>query len=106
MPAGNTATAETYSAFGKAMEARTATEAFNQKLLEDTSTIGIPIVFVEGETDTPYLRRAAEVLGRNELLARCEIQWIGAKDDTGQGFHTGKAALDHTLAVLRANPKL
>src|SRR5690606_11029886 len=43
---------------------------------------------------------------RNELLARCEIQWIGAKDDTGQAFHTGKAALDHTLAVLRANPKL
>jgi Predicted ATP-binding protein involved in virulence len=106
MPAGNIVTAETYSEFGKAMEALTATEAFNQKLLEDTSTIGIPIVFVEGETDTPYLRRAAEVLGRNELLARCEIQWIGAKDDTGQGFHTGKAALDHTLAVLRANPKL
>jgi hypothetical protein len=39
-------------------------------------------------------------------LSRCDVQWIGAKDDTGQGFHTGKAALDHTLAVLRANPKL
>jgi hypothetical protein len=106
MPAGNVVTAETYSEFGEALEALTATEAFNQKLLEDTSTVGVPLVFVEGETDTPYLRRAAEVLGRTKLLARCDIQWIGAKDDTGQGFHTGKPALDHTLAVLRANPKL
>lgn len=106
MPAGNVVTAETYSEFGKAMEALTATEAFNEKLLSEASQTGVPVVFVEGETDTPYLRRAAEVLQRADLLERCELQWIGAKDETGQGFHTGKAALDHTLSVLRANPKL
>jgi len=106
MPGGNIVTAETYSEFGRAMEALTATETFNKRLLSETSSAGVPIVFVEGETDTPYLRRAAELLGCSELLARCEIQWIGAKDEGGQGFHTGKAALDHTLSVLRANPKL
>lgn len=106
MPDGKIVTSETYSEFGKAMEALTATEAFNAKLLSETSQSGIPIVFVEGETDAPYLCRAAEVLGRGTLLQRCEIQWIGAKDEGGQGFHTGKAALDHTLAVIRANPKL
>jgi hypothetical protein len=63
-------------------------------------------VFVEGETDAPYIRRAAEVLQRDDVLARCDVQWIGAKDEKGQGFHTGKDALDHTLAVFRANPRL
>lgn len=61
---------------------------------------------MEGETDPPYLCRAAELLGRGELLAQCEIQWIGAKNTGGQGFNTGKGALDHTLSFLRANPKL
>jgi hypothetical protein len=106
MPGGHIVTAETYSEFGKAMQALTATEAFNEKLLSETAQAGLPIVFVEGETDTPYIRRAAQLLDRHELLQRCDIQWIGAKDANGQGFHTGKAALDHTLAVLRANPKL
>lgn len=106
MPGGHSVTAENYSEFGKAMEALSATEAFNEKLLSETAQTGLPIVFVEGETDTPYIRRAAQLLGRNGLLERCDVQWIGAKDEKGQGFHTGKAALDHTLAVLRANPKL
>lgn len=106
MPGGHSVTAETYSEFGKAMQALIATEAFNQKLLSETTQTGLPIVFVEGETDSPYIRRAAQLLSRNGLFERCDVQWIGAKDDGGQGFHTGKAALDHTLAVLRANPKL
>lgn len=106
MPSGKIVTAETYSEFGKAMDALTATTAFNERLLSETSKSDIPIIFVEGETDTPYLRRAAEVLGRDDLLTKCDIQWIGAKDGNGQGFHTGNGALDHTLAVLRANPKL
>jgi hypothetical protein len=106
MPGGNVVTSETYAEFGKAMEVLAATEAFNKELLSQTSKVGLPIVFVEGETDAPYLSRAAEVLGKSQLLQRCEIQWIGAKDERGQGFNTGKSALDHTLSVLRANPKL
>jgi hypothetical protein len=106
MPSGLSVTAETYSEFGKAMQALSATEAFNERLLSETGKAGLPVVFVEGETDSPYIRRAAELLGLDELLERCDIQWIGAKDENGQGFHTGNGALDHTLAVLRANPKL
>jgi len=106
MPNGNMVTSETYAEFDKAMDALTATEAFNKTLLSATSKAGAPIVFVEGETDAPYLSRAAEILGQSHLLQRCEIEWIGAKDKSGQGFHTGKTALDHTLSVLRANPKL
>jgi len=106
MPGGHAVTAESYSEFGKAMQALIATEAFNSRLLAETAQTGRPIVFVEGETDAPYIRRAAQVLGRAEILERCDLQWIGAKDDSGQAFHTGKPALDHTLAVLRANPRL
>lgn len=106
MPMGNIVTAEGYSEFEKAMGALVATEAFNEKLLSESSKSAKPLIFTEGETDAPYLRRAAELLGRGDILDRCEIQWVGAKDESGQGFHTGKGALDHTLAVLRANPKL
>jgi len=106
MPTGRIVTAETYSEFGKAMEALSATKAFNQRLLSETSKQDVPIIFVEGETDTPYLCRAAELLGRDAILKQCDIQWIGAKDENGQGFHAGKEALDHTLNFLRANPML
>ena len=106
MPGGNIVTSETYSEFGRAMEALSATETFNKKLLSEASKKGLPVVFVEGETDSPYLQRAAELLDRKKLLDRCEIQWIGARGEGGQGFHTGKDALNHTFSVLRANPKL
>jgi hypothetical protein len=106
MPGGKNVTAETYSEFGKAWEALSVTTAFDDRVLSQTVANGLPVVFVEGETDSPYLRRAAELLDRQQLLDRCDIEWIGAKDEGGQGFYTGKGALDHTLALLRANPKL
>lgn len=73
MPGANIVSAETYSEFGRALEAVSATRTFNERLLSETSKAGKPIVFVEGETDPPYLCRAAELLGRGELLAQCEI---------------------------------
>lgn len=50
---------------------------------------------------------AAELLGRTGIQEKVEFQWIGAKDPkSGQGFHTGKDALNSTLTVLRAKPEL
>ena len=106
MPSGNIVLPEAFSEFKHALDALAATESFNARILTQSAKPGLPVVFVEGETDAPYLKRAAELLDRNDLLERCEIQWIGAKDEGGQGFHTGKDALNHTLNVLRANPKL
>ena len=83
-----------------------STKAFTNKVVAEAKNVGKPIVYVEGETDGPYLRKAAELHGKLDLLEKCDIEWIGAKDEGGQGFHTGKDALKHTLAVLKANPLL
>lgn len=106
MPNGVPVGAESYAEFGKALEALAATGAFTKKVVAEAHRDGKPIVYVEGETDAPYLKRAAVLRGRADLLEQCDIEWIGAKDEGGQGFHTGKDALKHTLSVLRANPKL
>jgi hypothetical protein len=106
MPSGTSVSAESYAEFGKALDALAATGAFTAKVVAEARGEGKPIVYVEGETDAPYLKRAATLLGRADLLARCDIEWIGAKDEGGQGFNTGKDALKHTLSFLRANPDL
>lgn len=106
MPNGLPVGAESYAEFGKALDALAATSAFTSKVVAEARRDGKPIVYVEGETDAPYLKRAASLLGPADLLERCDIEWIGAKDEGGQGFHTGKDALKHTLSVLRANPSL
>ena len=106
MPNGVPVGAESYREFGTALEALAATSTFTAKVVAEARKDGKPIVYVEGETDAPYLKRAAVLRGRVDLLERCAIEWIGAKDEGGQAFHTGKDALKHTLSVLRANPKL
>lgn len=106
MPSGTPVGSETYAEFGKALDAFSATGAFTEKVVAHASTAAKPIVYVEGETDSPYLKRAAKLLGKEDLLEKCEIEWIGAKDENGQGFLTGKDALRQVLSVLRANPNL
>ncbi len=106
MPHGLPVSSESYAEFGKAFDAFAATRAFSEKVALEARSEGKPIVYVEGETDLPYLQRAAYLLNRSDILARCNIEWIGAKDQSGQAFHTGKNALTHTLNVMRANPNL
>lgn len=106
MPYGNPVGAETYTEFGRAFEALVATNAFTDKIISELRSTGKPIIYVEGETDAPYIKRAIALLGKNELLEKCDVEWIGSKDENGQGFHTGKDALKHTQSVLRANPNL
>jgi len=67
MPNGIPVGAETYVEFGKALEAMAATGAFTEKVVAETKKIGKPIIYVEGETDAPYLICAARVLGSGPI---------------------------------------
>lgn len=106
MPTGSPIQAETYAEFGRALEIFQKTKAFNQAILDSTYLTGKLLVLVEGETDPIYLNTAAELLGRASLLDKVEFTWVGSKDPNGQGFHTGKDALNTTANVLMAKPEL
>ncbi|MFD1036497.1 AAA family ATPase [Sphingomonas hankookensis] len=106
MPLGIPVGAESYSEFGKALDAMSASHSFTERVVAEAKAGITPVVYVEGETDAPYIKHAARILGKSNLLSLCEIEWIGAKDSRGQGFHTGADALRHTLSVLKANPNL
>lgn len=106
MPSGVPVGAESYAEFGNALEALATSHAFTERVISEVRKGSKPIVYVEGETDAPYLRRAAELLNKPDILRNCDIEWIGDKDEKGQGFNTGKDALKHALSILKANPKL
>jgi hypothetical protein len=107
MPSANRIEAETYAEFGKALEVLQETKEFASRVIAEAGKSGKLLVFLEGETDPLYLMAAAEVLNRADLLDKVEFHWVGAKDSqTGQGYNTGKDALNQTLTVLKANPQL
>lgn len=107
MPSGTPVQAEAYTEFERALQVMQETKAFGKAIAETASIPGKFLVLLEGETDPEYLNTAAELLGRGDLLNMVEFAWVGAKDPkSGQGFHTGKDALNHTLSVLRAKPEL
>lgn len=107
MPSGIPIEAESYAEFGKALEALQHTQAFGRAILDFVGKPGKLSVLLEGETDPIYIATAVELLNRTELKDNVEFSWVGAKDPkNGQGFHTGKDALNATANVLRAKPEL
>ena len=107
MPSGLPVQAEAYNEFGRALEALQGTKSFAAAIMKEAETLGKLLVLLEGETDPTYLLTAARILGRDMLLEGADFNWIGAKDHkTGQGFNTGKDALNQALALLKAKPDL
>lgn len=107
MPSGVPIDAESYAEFGRAFEVIQDTKAFRRAILDTAAQPGNLLVLVEGETDPIYLDAAVTLLERAELASAVEFAWVGAKDPkSGQGFHTGKDALNATASVLRAKPEL
>lgn len=104
MPSGTPISPEAYSEFRRALDVMKETSAFNRELKNLANAPGKLLVLVEGETDPIYLQAAAKLLNMGDVLESVEIDWIGAKDKvTGQGFHTGKDALNMSFNFLKAN---
>ena len=80
LPEGQPISPEEFSEFGAAYQALTETQQFNKDIRREIEKAQKPIVFVEGKTDVQYITRAAELLGKGELLAGIEL-----KDGGGAG---------------------
>lgn len=107
LPAGVCITAETYSEFAHALKTFKGTKAVAELVAHDAVALKRPKVFFEGETDPQYFSAAAAALGHDELLNGVDFEWVGAKDpDSGQGFNSGKDALNQAYSLIRANPGL
>ena len=74
LPHGQQISPEEFSEFGSAYQSFTDTRKFSDDIRTAIKNAQKPIVFAEGATDVKYLQRAAELLGRSELLGRVELK--------------------------------
>jgi len=102
LPSGLALTAEAYSEFGNALDALRDTRTFEKEVGALITSGELPIILVGGETDLPYFRTAAKLLGFPDLVDRFE--WIGAPGQSGGGFNTGDSALTAAVNFFKSNP--
>lgn len=103
MPHGNPLTAEAYDEFAQAFAVLQDTEAFEDKVSAELSASEQPIVWFEGALDERYFKCAAQLLGFDDIID--SFNWIGALANKQGPFNTGDTALNHALALFKANPE-
>lgn len=80
LPRGDAVVADDFSEFTAAYEIFQKTAKHRQEIQASLERSNRPIVFVEGDYDIRYLNRAAELLGKQTLLASIQL-----KDGSGFG---------------------
>lgn len=73
----------------------------NINLENNITTNNVPVVYLEGETDEKYFKRAIEVYGINVPF---EFRQSGTKDKQGQSKNSGYGQLKNLVKAVRANP--
>ncbi len=61
-------------------------------------------VFVEGETDEKYFKKALEIYEVDTTVI--DFHWIGRKNESGNAENTGDSALNQARIFFRANPTM
>ena len=74
MPQGQQISPEEFTEFGDAYRAFTATSKFSDDIRLAVRHAQSPILYMEGKTDVQYLRKAAELLGKDKILEGVEIE--------------------------------
>jgi hypothetical protein len=105
MPYGRKISTERFSEFGKSFEYYKTTKAFEDELVMKLEEDTISEVLVEGETDLLYIKTALQLLGRDDLLQKISVKWVGANNEQGS-FNTGCKGLDNYRKVMEAKPEL
>ena len=74
LPDGQQINPEEFSEFGNAYQFFSSSSRFSDDVRLAVRNAQRPILYMEGETDITYLRRAAELLGHDALLERVDLQ--------------------------------
>ena len=97
--------ASAFSEFETAFAVMADTERFENEVLAKAQAAGKPLILLEGETDPRYIKRAAEALGKEDILNKVEFEWVGTKIG-GNATNTGTKALNVAFNMLRSNQTL
>ena len=74
LPQGQQISPEEFSEFGSAYESLTETRRFLDDIQQAIQDSRKPIVFMDGEIDVTYLRKAAKLLGREATLQGVQLR--------------------------------
>ena len=96
LPQGQQISPEEFSEFASAYQAFATTSRFSDDIRMAVLNAQIPILYVEGTTDVKYIRKAAELLGREQLLAGIDVYDMGG----------GSRLKDIWSAILRLSEDL
>ena len=106
MPEAKRINSERYSEFGKAFEYIQSTERYEEEIRQRFAAGTKPLVLTEGPLDVRYIRRALDVLGKDELLNSLDIEFVGIVDENGKTRFGGDTGLNHFRNVYEANTSL
>ena len=87
LPDGHRISPEEFSEFGDAYSAISSTRRFVDDLEEAVRTASNPLLLTEGDTDERYLRRAAELLGKEAILERFVIRPADGSANLAKVWH-------------------
>ena len=77
LPGADAISTERFSEFGEAYQTFTETERFQSSIKDEILSSQKPIAFVEGEYDIRYIKKAAELLSKSDLLSQVDIKAAG-----------------------------
>ncbi len=90
MPSGELISTERFSEFENAYKILKETEKFESEIKEVIKSNTKPSLFVEGDYDIKYIKKAAELLGKTETVDKIEIRDVvgyGNLDKIWQNFN-------------------
>ena len=102
LPGGERISSERYTEFGKAFEYYQDTKAFEAQIDRQIRKGTKPLVLTEGKFDVRYIRTALELLGKEHLLNRIDIEPVGPASEKRDG-DGGKSRLNSFRTVYEAN---
>lgn len=102
MNSGAEINSERFSEFQKSYDYYKASVTFDNDMQQRLKQLARPTIFLEGESDVIYLKRALEVLERNDILEIYDINKVGATID-GKEVGGGDSGLDRLREFVKTN---